>query len=374
MKRLKSIMIMIVSVACLMLSADPIELTGQNKTDFRSADMYYNQKIFEKALPLYISILQDNPDHIETLEKTAGIYYEIKQDYYEANSLYTKAINSINKIFDDYEILKSEDKKEAKNFYKKNIIKHKLEDKIQQMKAFKFNCWIFIYKAANEQFKAEYYDIAAGEFIKLLSIAPDSVKTIKMISNCYVKMEKLDKALDYLLKIYEMSPSDLSIVEQIAGMYYEIEDYGKSAIWYDKASKLDPENASYIYDQGICYTNLKDNDNAFKSFAKVIEIDPTNIDAAYNAYNFANKLEKSDEALNYLKIAVDLEDNSESLSVLCFQLYQAEMYDDVLKYSGKWYEQDNTSKDAVNLLYNSSKKLGKEELVEKYEKILRDLQ
>ncbi|RLC50141.1 MAG: hypothetical protein DRZ79_04885 [Candidatus Cloacimonadota bacterium] len=371
---------LIVFIAFLMLIcnlaySDPFELSGKSKTDFRSANMYAGQKIFEKALPLYLSVLKENPDHIESLERVAGIYFDIKKDYFTANEYYQKAIDSIESALAQYEELKKSDPAAAKKFYKKRIKKLKLEDKLESIKKFKKSCWIHIFKEAKNKFDNKSYDEAIEELNKLLEIAPDSIKTIKLIAYSYREKGDDENTLKFLQMAYGVDSTDVNVIDMIAAIYFDKKEYEKAAEWYKKESALEPQNPDIYFNIGSCYFNLRDDENALQAYAKVVELDSTNIDAAINAYNFANRLKKDNEAINYLKIAVNNDpENKDNLSILCYKLFQLKKYDDVIVYAEKWFALDNSSKEAAQLIYQAARMLGKKELENKYADILKNMQ
>ena len=354
--------------------SDPINLSGKSKTDFRSANMYANQKIFEKALPLYLSVLEENPDHIESLEKVAAIYFDVNHDYFKANEYYQKAIDSIKTLLAKYEELKKTDPGAAKKFYKKNIKKMKLDDKLKISEKFKISCWSHIFVDAKTKFDNKAYDDAIAELNKLLEIAPDSVKTMKLIAYSYREKGDNDSTLKYLQDAAKIDSTDTNVIDMIAGIYFTKKEFEKAAEWFKKEAALKPDNPDNYFNIGSCYFNLNDNENALKAYSKVVELDSTNIDAAINAYNSANKLKKDNEAVRFLKIVVDNDpNNKDNLSILCYKLFQMKKYDDVIIYAERWHNLDNSSKEAVQLVYQAATALGNKELEKKYAQILRGL-
>ncbi len=334
------------------------DLSADGKKNLRSANMHLGGERYEKALPFYELVLEENPNYIVALEKIAGIYFDVNKNYLEANNYYERLIEQIDLIFAEYEELKAENEKEAKKFYKKNIKKAKLEEKIENIKKLKASCWTKLFLEAQELFKNEEYDDAITNFEVLNKIAPDSTKTLKMLAFAYNKKGDEEKSLEYMIKTTELDTNDDIACTQIANTFFGKEDYNNAVIWYDKASQINPENIDNYYNMALTYDKLEDNDNVLKYYLKVHELDPENLDAVVNLRNKYANMSDIDKSIEFLKKAIVLDpENVEFVEFLCWKLSQEKRYEELLTYANKWKELVPDSEDAKNLINLAKQKL-----------------
>jgi len=378
----KIILIVLLLIVTTSMFANWQDLTAQGKKDLRSANMHFGGKRIEKALPLYESVLEDNPNHIETLEKVAGIYFDEKKDYLKANDFYEIIINSINEKLSEYEELKATDEKEAKKVYKKEIKKYDLDMRLESAIKFKGYCWTKLFLKAQKKFQNEDYENAIIDFNIVYDIAPDSIKTIKMISYVYNKMGNSDKSLEYMIKAAELDPTDDMARTQIANTYFEIadkdsiNDYGKAIEWYEKAAEINAENVDNYYNIALAYSKAKNDTGAVAAFKKVVDLDSTNIYSIINVSNLTFKLGNISESIKYLKMAIEIEpENVSYLGSLCGKLFQEKKHDELIGYGQKWYNAETGNKQIpAQYVYQAAKSTGNKEIEKKFEKILRELQ
>lgn len=365
----------IISMVVTVNAVSDQKLSGQSKTDFRSANMYINEGIYEKALPLYLSVLEEYPDNVETLEKVGGIYFDVKNDFFSAYDYFKKGVDAITAIYAEHAILQNTDPDEAKKFYKKVISKNDLEEKQKHLQMLKDSCWIKIFKDGQTKFDEQDYDEAINTFTALMEIAPDSVKTIKMLAYCYNSKGDSDKTMEYFIKVAQIDEQDEIVRQQIANTYFENGNYDEALKWFTAASEIHPENPDNYFNLAIVYNKQEDHAAAFSAMAKAVEYDPDNMDAILSASNYAAAAGLFDESYLYLEKAIALQpDNIDYLSFLSYKLFQAEQYEKMIEYAKMWYELDNNSKEAAQLVYQGAKKIGDKPLETKFETILRNMQ
>ncbi len=358
MNRTLKILVIIFSLFTSLLLGSSQNLTAKGKSNLRSANMYLGQNIYQKALPLFELVLEENPHHIVALENIAGIYYDVKKDYPNAQKYYVKIIDEINDIFAEYEGLKKTDEKAAGKFYKKNIKKEKLEDKLDQVIKLNGSCWTKMFISAQELFDNEEIDKAIIQFEALYEIAPDSSKTLKMLAYAYNKKEDNEKSLEYMIRAAELDINDDIARTQIANTFYEKEEYEKAIEWYKKAAEINPKNIDNHFNMALAYSKLKNNEGAYEAFKKVVEIDPDNLDAVLNISDYAAKAGNIEESLSYLKKAVKLDpENTETISFLSYKLAQEKRYEELLKYAEMWLKLDPASTDAQQLINLAKQKI-----------------
>ncbi len=415
-------------LSAVILSAEGFQdLTSEGKKNLRSANMHLGGQRIEKALPLYLEVVEENPNNIEALKNVAGIYFDYKNDYYAASDYFERTILAIDKELAEYEKLISENPKKEKKYRKKM---EPLEEDRVNMVILKASCWSKLFVKAQTEFLLanDFYNLqpqtldltdqnnimtingmlkkimadtinvetlatepvtveavsepfdnliaqSISEFEDLYEFAPDSVQTLKMLSYAYNVSKDDEKSLEYLIKVAELDKTDVLVRQQIANSFFSMGNFEEALQWFQSAAEIDPENTDSFFNMGVTLEKLKDTEGAFNAFAKVVELDPSNLDAILHASNLSAKIGKKDESIEYLKMAIELDPgNINYLSFISYSFYQAEEYEDCITYAKKWYEADNTAKEAAQLVYQSAKTLGNTELEKEYETILRDMQ
>jgi len=421
------LLVVIILSASIIVAEEYQDLTSEGKKNLRSANMHLGGERIQKALPLYFEVVNENPYHIESLKKIAGIYYDFKKDYYTASEYYQKAIAAIDKEIEALEKEISENPKKEKKIKKE--IDSFLEDR-EFLDKLNTSCWTQLFVNAQYKFTIanDFYalnpqnldltdpnNIAAindllkkvmvdtievetvaenpvnieeistpfdnlldetiEDFKKLYDFAPDSIKTIKMLSYAYNVKQDEEESLNYLIKVAELDPDDELVRQQIANSFYSSGNYEEALKWFQSAAEANPDNPDSYFNMGITYEKLENHEEAFKAFEKVVEIDPENLDAILYASNIASKIDRKDDSIKYLKMAIELDPgNINYLSFISYYLFQEKKYDEVIIYAEKWFDADNTSKEAAQLIYQSAKNTDNAELMQKFEKILTEME
>jgi tetratricopeptide (TPR) repeat protein len=349
-KRLLVVMTILALFSASLFSASQ-DLTAYGKKNLRSANLHLKEGRPEKALPLYETVLQENPHNIEAMNNLAAIYYDTNKDYKKAHEYFTLTLQEINDVFTEYETLKESDEKAAKKFYKREIKKKDLTEMQERTPKFIQSCWIKLFNDAQEDFNAENYEISLDKFIYVYDLGPDSVVTMKMLAYNYMKLNDEENSLVFLEKVAENDLTDGMVRTQIGNTYFERGDYETASKWYNKAIEINPDNVDNYFNLAITYTKLKDQENTLSAYEKVLEFEPENLDALLYASNIHATLGNLDKSIEYLKKAIEVEPgNADRISFLAFKLAQEKRWDEALKYATMWKEIDQESTEAQNLI------------------------
>ncbi len=219
LSKILSFSIIIVILFTFNLSGLDQKLSAEGKKNFNSAKIHFSGGRFEKALPLYESVIAENPSHIEANLKANAIIFEINKQYVEAYNRAGTIINLIDQVYAEYEEIKLSNEKAAKKFFKSEIKKTKLEDERKNTVIVRKNCWTLLYKASYEKYKIEEYATANQMYLELLEMAPDSVKTLKMVANSYLRMDDMENTIKYLNISLEKDPEDIKSIQLLATLY-----------------------------------------------------------------------------------------------------------------------------------------------------------
>lgn len=335
-------------------------LTAEGSKSFRSANMHLKGGRFEKALPLYEEVLENNPHHIQTLKKVGSIYFDVKKEYKTAYEYFTKAQAEIADLFAEYDQLLQTDEKAAKKFYKKQIKKNDVEDIQEQLGLLRASCWVKLFNEAKTFFNEEDYQTALDKYLYLYEIAPDSIQTTKMLAYTYSRLEMPDESLQYMIKSAELDPQDDYVRTNIGNIYFQKNEFEEATKWYQAAADINPDVVDNFYNMALCYMRLQDDERTMAAFEKVIELEPDNLDALINISNLALKMEQYDKSIEYLKKAVAVApDNEEYVSILAYKLAQDKRFEEVLIYAEKWKALNPDSQEAQQLINLAKQKINK---------------
>ena len=356
------------------------ELSVQSKKNLRSANMHLGGDRHEKALPLYELVLEENPNQIDALNNIAAIYYDMKGDYPKAREYFIRLIDVINDIFAEYEEIKTTDEKAAKKFFKENIKKPKLEDMLESVIHFKDNCITQMVNSGKLKIQSEEYEAAIEIFTNIAEIVPDNTVTYRLMALCYEKLDDMENARNYFIKTAELDSTDVYAKQQVASLYYNEGKFIESGNWYLEAAKNEVENPDNYYNAGLAYKNASNDSLSYSAFQQALEFDPENINIVVTLSNIALSLKDNNASTFYLQKAVNIDlvdgtiDNPMYVTTLCYKMYGLKKFDELIKYAEMWHSFDNSSKEAVQMLYNASKELNNKELMNKYNKIYQDIQ
>ncbi len=161
--------------------------------------------------------------------------------------------------------------------------------------------------AAKERWKLDTYE---KKLIEGLSIDPENLEFLKMLSTYYFNIWKYKKSLPLLKKILDIkSDEDVSLWQMgkiylesgdidtayyfiqkaieinkknpkyyitLAEIYYEKDQISKSIKALQECVKLRPSNINYLLSLASLYEDIWEFQNAKKYYFKVLELDPTN--------------------------------------------------------------------------------------------------
>ncbi|MDO9578790.1 MAG: tetratricopeptide repeat protein [Candidatus Cloacimonadales bacterium] len=382
----------ILVIGSVSLFAASQDLTAEGNKNLRSANLHLREGRPEKALPFYELVLEDNSHNIEALNKMAGIYYDFNFDYKKAIAIYTNVLVEIDEVYAEYNTLMQTDEKAAKKFHKKYIKNIKLDDINERIPKLMQICWVKLFLDAQTDTQNDSLQSALDKFLYVLEIAPDSVKTLKMIAFVYSKMGDEVQSLNYMEKVAEKDTLDDIVRTQIGNTNFENGNYEAALKWYKAAAQINPESVDNYFNMALAYNKLKDQENtlisyekvlkfepdnldalifaseiyeklgnkeqslayletALQQYKKILESDPDNIDVLAYSSNIYEKLGNMDESIKCLKKAVDLDpQNINWISYLTYTLTREKRYAEALVYAKKWLELVPNSEEAVNYI------------------------
>lgn len=359
-------MIMALIVAFLMASCSSLpesqRISGDARINMRSANIYWNQQDFHRALELYKQVVAEYPENIEALKRISDIYFYLGENEPQKEAEhYQSSMNYNHKILEAYESLS-----ESTRAIDEIVVDARLKIRA---------AWARLFQRGQDIFGAGDFDSSLELFYDLAEATPDSTNIYIMIASIHQQKEDPDKAAEYFTRIAEIDETDTVSRRNLASYYFAQENYEQALKWFDSLSELEPEIADYYFNIGIIHNLLNNHDQAIENFIETYRLDPEFTEAAFSAagiaYNELNDYERSQDI--YKMILDHDESNIDALMFLCYSLNMSSKYEELLEYAKLWYELDKTSEEAVQFVLVAANRLNKTDVIHKYLTILDEL-
>jgi len=174
-----------------------------------------------------------------------------------------------------------------------------------------------------------------------------------------------DKALKDVRSMLKGTPEDREVYITLAQMNTRLKRWNEAEEALDKAEQLStkPEDKAYVYFlRGSTYERQKKFEQAEEMFRKVLANDPQNaMTLNYLGYMLADRGIKLDEALGYIKKAVELDPSSgaylDSLGWAYFKMGKYELAEENLIKASQRINTDPTVQDHLGDLYQKTGRL-----------------
>ena len=356
--------IMMVSIVAMFIFSCGSGLSPKAKRELRIANNKLKiAKKYELALEHFQNVLKEYPNHLESLKNSGDIYFFLAEqnadkavEYYKKSYIqYDKFIN----LTEQKERLREEEKEWKEDANKK-----------------KKSSWVRIYKKAKEKYDNKKYDEAIAIYEELLDIDPSNVSALTMMANSYIKKGDQANAIETFKKILQAEPENKSALTQVA--YHELQEGNtENALrHFKKLRKLEPKNVDYLYNIALIYNRMEEHEKAKELYKKIIEIQP-NAEDAYKqlAYYARNDKEKAIEI--YKKLIEINPENKDYYQNLTIYYNKMKDYDKVITYGEKWLDLEYSrinKLDIIKILRFAAMKLGRDDLVKKYQQMESELE
>ena len=292
--------IMLIMTAC---TTNRQQISQQTKASLKSAYGFYKKNNFQQAEPLYLTVLEDNPDNLIALRRLGDItlsksdqYAERSVEFYEgAYVLYNRAITitqTFNNLSKDEKISLLEMQTLRELCWKRIVIagedKMKQQDSIAALEIFKkannldpnrtelVNYLLDIdYKLGKAYYKKGMWDLAKTNLESALSKEPERVTVLTMLIDVY-KKNNLPLRRAELMEKLALINADENIMCDAGNIYKEQGNIKNAELAYRSAIKL----KSDFYRANVSLTNLLYDNNQ--------------IELALEQLNFAEMLNDTD--------------------------------------------------------------------------------
>jgi len=360
-KRMKKLII-IAGALFLVLSACSNarqNLSPQGNVNFKTANVYYQQKNVEQAETFYLKVLEDNPNHAVALRRMADI------NLFNGEQFVDRAVEFNQKAFNYYTQAIA-----ITEAYPDITDQEKID--LRDMKKRKDCAWTRIYKVAEAQLKAGNTLAAMGTFELVNKLDPSRPEPMIQLKNIYLNEQSDDvKAEQILLSLIKDDPDKLLYLQELGAFYYNKANYTEAVKYFEKAKPQVPLDINNYMNISACYYELKDYPKAMAATQMAMDIEPGNVDLIDNARSIAAQMKDNDQSIFYLKQLVDRRSKETDYTTLLALLLEKENYKEMIEYGEKWYNWDKTSRFAAEYTKLAAQRSGNKSLEAKYDAIIK---
>ncbi|MEA2104304.1 MAG: tetratricopeptide repeat protein [Candidatus Cloacimonadota bacterium] len=287
-----------------------------------------DEKKPDKAIENLNMEIKTNPQNADAYLLLSKVYGQFKGDYEKSFEYAEKAVE-----------IDPSKQKEVEGIYR--------------------TCWSQMHNAGVKEFQKEEYSKALESIQDANMIFPDSVQTIKMLANIYLKMDSTESACEYFKIIIEKEPQEISARKSLAQINFNQDNYEESILYFKQLAELQPENLDWTYNIAACYSNADNNEKAMEYYKITLEKDPENLELLQKIANSEFNSQNYETAAKYYKKAIILDPENIKIVEFCTRsLNSLKDYEGVLEYATKWKELDPNNKNAELFIRLAKQKLG----------------
>jgi tetratricopeptide (TPR) repeat protein len=335
------------------------KLSPQGNVNFKTANVYYQQKNVEQAETYYLKVLEDNPDHVVALRRMADI------NLFNGEQFLERTIEFNQKAFDYY--IRAITITEA---FPELTDQEKID--LRDMKKRRDSAWTRIYLAAEAQLKEGNTQAAMTTFELANKLNPSRPEPMIQLKNIYQNQLKDDaKTEQILLTLLKDDPDNLNYLQEIGAFYYNKDNYTEAVKYFEKAKLQLPRDVNNYMNLSASYYDLQDYPKAMAAMQMALEIEPVNPDLLDNARSIASKMNDKDKAIYYLKRLIDIRSKEEDYAILLGLLLEKENYKEMVEYGEKWYNWNKASRFAAEYIKLAAQRTGNKSLEAKYDAIIK---
>lgn len=373
MKKIWSIVFLLI---VLLVSFTALEakqkLTPLAKRNLRNANIYLQQKIYDKAMSFYQEVLKESPDCVEALKNIGDLhYYYGTTDPTNAEKNFSAGYGYYKKVLEVLKTMNNLDDDEI-------AIQKDSEKKLE-------SCYVKIFKIAQDTYneKDETTDSLAIRDIEnktittlnvLTTLDKDKTLAYKFLLSIYQNQKnevKVEETLNFLIAA---EPNSESILKLQGAHLYNTNKKEEALAVYNKVNDIEPNNPETLALIARIQGELERYKEAMVTNEKVLSIlkadNPAYLDALYNGKSFAGMLKNKNEEIEYAKKIVEVEGSVNSLDALCLLLASDKKYAEMIPYAERLYAMDTTSKNSVQYIIYAATVIKDQATVKKYKAIL----
>ncbi len=325
-------------------------ICGAKTVELRSAQIYYSQGDFPKAIELYKLAIVDyeqhisdmraqNPDSTSFQKKAKDYFKDLSLAYYEIGDCYrvlgeyknmTESFNKSLEYGDKYinDILDVREELWVK-FYNEGVPLHNEQKFAQALPLFETavmidpenidgyrergNCYLQLANAEKDSVKkTELLGKAEADLNEVIANDPEGKELVVRINlaNMYYKMGDFDKAVPAYEAVLKYEGENIGAISQLALIFQERGEDQKAVDMYTKVLKTKSEDPDLWFNLGILYFNMGKFVEARAAFDNVLRVNPDDLETLMNLINALWSAQLQTETIPYLEHVVQLDPTS----------------------------------------------------------------
>ena len=304
--------------------------------NMQSAEIYYSQGDYDKAIEFYTAEVVDNPLNDEAWFEL-GQCYRLKNNYVKMSEAFDKSLEASDGFYDDIVAERedlwmkfynegvpyfNEQQYEKALLYFENAVIVDSENR-EGYKERGMCCLQLSNAEADSANKSELLHKAINDFKTFISMDEEGEDlTVRInLGNIYYKNGWDEEAIKIFQEVLKLDPENLSAVSQLATIYRERGDSEKAVEMYNRILNTQAENPDLWFNLGILYFQMENFEEAKKSFDKVLEIYPDDVETLMNLVSSLWKAEMETEAIPYLERVTIIEPDNVAAWQFLFVAY-----------------------------------------------------
>ena len=169
-------------------------------------------------------------------------------------------------------------------------------------------------KDVEQQFKVRYQ--AKDRYQLALKLDPGCIDAYRGLGRIYVDLGDFERAQETFQKAQTRFPKESIFWYEMAQMYNRRKDFSQAAVHLQKALELEPENRIYLTTLGLTMARAGQTEQAVALLSRSMG----SASAYYNVARMLLHLQRNDEGMHYLRLAVESNPNLESARELLTEI------------------------------------------------------
>lgn len=354
-------------------SSNRQKLSPQANLYLKSANVYYSQRdnddLLKKSLGLYEKVLNDNPNHVIALKRSADLNYFFAQRIEPKKDDKTGAISGLENAAEAVRLFKITYGKYDSVVTVMNTFE-KLNDDEKSVKRDagrkKESSWVKIFRISQMQIEKAQYPEAKTNLEDLIKLDPKRDEPLRsMVILAQASQDTTSFEL-YLTKVLANSPDDLNMLRLLGVHYYNQQDYAKAVTYFERIMNLNLTDLDNLTNLTNAYYELGDFANANNVNQRILRIEPENLGALITAKDIAKKLNNQDDEILYMQKIVAKTPTAANLRTYCYMMLNYQKLDGLMEYAERWYELEPTNSEAIQMCWTIATRTNRKDLAQKY--------
>jgi len=245
------------------------------RADYKQAVIYYNQKLFDKAIQELKPDLEVNADW-EFGHRLMGLCYLNLRNNALAISSLTRAVQLKSTTYSTYQGL-GQAYFNIKRY--DNVVQ--ILNQGEQFAKDNQTKYMLYHLRGSAYYSLEKFEEAAGDLTAAIRISSEDWATYSQLGIALYNLNRTDEAIQALLRALALKPGHSTTVEFVAKCYFKkglsalsTKDYDQAVELFRKAAEFNPKDGYTYYNLAEAYLFKKNLNEAEKVLNKALELMP----------------------------------------------------------------------------------------------------